>query len=378
VHTGVHPYFNQTWGYLTVPFAIVLAWHVVRTPTRGGLALLALFLVVGAFAYPLAVPIPLWVATVMWLVDRRQRRRRGEQVPGVRDGWRRFRTLPRKARWPSYGLALLLLAPAWGVVEKLTSGWQVLSDPRQSLQLWGGDLSGYFPERQFFAIHDPDGWWIALIVIAAFCVWELRRLPRPAAIGLLSLIAVGAVIATEMRLRDHGYYFHFKILAFVGPLVIVCAAIGMSRLRRAGAVMLAVWITWAAAGARDEVASTYDQLPKTVLELRDWSGRLPAGSSVRLDVQPGAQLWAAYMLSDHPLCSQRPLDDTSYPHVPLSRAADYVLVRFLRRPYDAVGPVVAANREFQLYRLAAGLPGGDRCSQRMVQTVRKITWSGNE
>jgi hypothetical protein len=82
------------------------------------------------------------------------------------------------------------------------------------------------------------------------------------------------------------------------------------------------------------------------------------------------------MLSDHPLCSQRPLDDTSYPHVPLSRAADYVLVRFLRRPFDAVGPPVRANREYRLYRLAEGLPGGDRCSQRMVQTVRKITWSG--
>ena len=369
VHTGIHPYFNQTWGYLTVPFAIVLAGHAVRSPSRGALALLGLFLVVSAFAYPLAVPIPIWVAGVMWWVARRERRARGEHVAGWRDAWRWFRALPRRYRWPSYAVAFLLLSPVWGVVQKITGGSQVLINPRWSLQLWGGDLLGYFPERDFFAIHDAGLWVPALVVIVGFAVWELRRLPRPAAVGLLSIMVVGALIAASMRARDYGYYFHFKILAFVGPLVIVCAAVGMARLRRVGAVMLVVWVGWAAAGARDEVAGTFDELPRTVLELRDWSAALPAGSSIRLDVQPGAQLWVAYMLADHPLCSQRPLDDTSYPHVPLSRRADYVLVRLLRRPYDAVGAPVRANQEFALYRLAAGLPGGDRCAQEMVQTV---------
>jgi hypothetical protein len=184
-----------------------------------------------------------------------------------------------------------------------------------------------------------------------------------------------------MRLRRFGWYFEFKMLAFVGPLIVVLGAIGMTRLRLAArsrglrttmTVLLVVWVSWAVGGAREEVSRTFDELPRTTQELQAWSAALPRGSSVRLDVQPGAQLWAAYMLAAHPLCSQRPLDDTSYPHVPLSRAADYVLVRYVRKPFDAVGQPLRNNREYQLYRLRPGLPGTDRCSQRMIQTVRSI------
>src|SRR5436305_5784732 len=42
--TGMHPYVNQTWGYMAMAFAIVLAWHAVQAPTRGGLVLFAAFL----------------------------------------------------------------------------------------------------------------------------------------------------------------------------------------------------------------------------------------------------------------------------------------------------------------------------------------------
>jgi hypothetical protein len=376
LHTGIHPYFNQTWGYMTLPWSIVLSWWVIRHPSRRGYALLGLFLVIGAFAYPLALPIPLWILGVMWWWDRRERRARGERVVGRRELWSRVRALPRRVQAPGFIVAFLLLSPIWGVVEKITGGSQVLVDPRNSLVQWGGDLSTWFPERQFFSINADAGWWIGLIVISAFCVRELLRLPRAVAAGLLSVMVVGGLVAVSMRMRDYGWYFHFKVLAFVGPLIVVCAAVAMSRVRRWGVVLLVFWIAWAAAEARDEVSSTYDQLPRTAMELRDWSARLPAGSSVRLDMQPGAQLWTAYMLHEHPLCSQRPLSDTSYPHVQLSRAADFVVVRRLRRPYDAVGGPVLRNREFVVYRLAGGLPGGDRCSQLMVQTVKEIQYSG--
>jgi hypothetical protein len=171
------------------------------------------------------------------------------------------------------------------------------------------------------------------------------------------------------------------MLAFVGPLVVVLGMVGLLRLRggrrapwlRIGLTVLAlVWVSWGISEARTEVASTFDELPRTTQELRAWSARLPAGASIRLDMQPGAQLWAAYMLAAHPLCSQRPLDDTAYPYPHISRAADYVLVRYLHRPFDAVGPPLLDNREYQLYRLAPGLPGGDRCSQRMIQPVVRI------
>ena len=71
--TGMHPYFNQTWGYMATPFSIVLAWHVVRRRTRGGLLLFAAFLGILAFAYPLALPIPLIAAIVFWGFERRRR-----------------------------------------------------------------------------------------------------------------------------------------------------------------------------------------------------------------------------------------------------------------------------------------------------------------
>jgi hypothetical protein len=380
LHTGMHPYFDQTWGYITMPFAIVLAWYVVRRPSAGGYGLLGLFLAVGALAYPLAVPLPATVFAVMWWMDRRARIARGETAFGAGDLWRRFRALPRAARIGAYLLAFLFLTPAWGVYEKFEGAMQLLLSPGYKLDLWGGDLKTWFAEQRFFAIAIDSGWWIALLVIAGFAVRELRRLPRPAAAGLASILVVGAVIAIEMRLRDYGWYFHFKILAFIGPLVVVLAAVSIARLRGSGTkwvrwgatLMLAVWGTWAITGARDEASTTFDEIPRTVMELGAFGERLPAGASIRLDVQPGAQLWAAYMLADHPLCSQRPLSDTAYPHPPLSRGADYVLVRFLRRPFDAVGAPVMQNKEFRVYRLRPGLPGGDRCSQRFVQTVTRI------
>ena len=379
LHVGMHPYFNQTWGYLTMPFAIVLAWWVVRRPSIGGAVLLALFLLVGAFAYPLAVPLPATVLAVMWWMQRRARIARGEKVFGIGDVWARFRAFPRWARITGYVLTFLLLTPLWGVYEKFEGAMQLLIAPSYSLELWGGDLESWFPEQDFFAIDMDGGWWVALLVILGFAAAELRRLPRAAAAGLLTIIGIGAVIAIEMRLRDYGFYFHFKILSFIAPLIVVLAAVSMARLRsqgkwprRAGTLMLLVWTAWAIAGAREETTNTFDEIPRTVMELQAFSERLPAGSSLRLDMQPGAQLWAQYMLADHPTCSQRPLSDTAYPHPPLSRAADFAVVRFLRRPFDAVGGPVMSNKEFRVYRLRPGLPGGDRCSQRMVQTVSRI------
>jgi hypothetical protein len=79
------------------------------------------------------------------------------------------------------------------------------------------------------------------------------------------------------------------------------------------------------------------------------------------------------MLSGQPLCSQKPLLDTSYPHVPVSRKADYVLVqRPLAKPFDAVGPPLMTNTAYALYRMNPDVPGPDRCSRAMVQTVKAI------
>jgi hypothetical protein len=381
IHTGVHPYFNQTWGYLTLPFALTLAWLVVRRPSPGGAGLMALFLILCAFAYPLAMPLPALVLVVMWWVDRRDRRRAGAAVFGLREGWRRLQAAPLWTRAVGYLVLLSLVVPFFGVWEKLTGATQLLINPHYSLAAWGGDLFDWFPEQQFFSIVSDRGWWAALAIIAALAGRELWRLERPARYGLLSVIAAGALVAGAMRARQYGWYFHFKMLAFVGPLVVVLAAVALTRIRHdhprrwvryVALFGLVTWVGWAMTGAKFELASTYDELPRTTQALASWNAKLPPGASIRLDVPPPVQLWTAYMLHGHPLCSQRPLTGTSYPHVPLSRAADFVLVRYLRRPFDAVGAPVLENGEYTLYRLRPGLPGGDRCSQRMIQTVKVI------
>jgi hypothetical protein len=136
---------------------------------------------------------------------------------------------------------------------------------------------------------------------------------------------------------------------------------------------LLVLITAARESAVREIGTTFDQLPKSMLELKQVDARLPPGASVRLDMAPdGRQLWAGYMLSGQPLCSQRPVLETSYPHVPVSREADYVLVDSeLQKPFDAIGPPLMTLERYVLFRLKRGL-GRDRCSREMVQTVTAV------
>jgi hypothetical protein len=96
-------------------------------------------------------------------------------------------------------------------------------------------------------------------------------------------------------------------------------------------------------------------------------------ASVRLDMNPPLQIWVAYFLHAEPLCSQRPLLGTSYPHVAVSRKAGYILAdHFLLVPFDATGPPIAAVGQFELYRERADVPGRDRCSRTRVQTVQGV------
>jgi hypothetical protein len=365
LHTGMHPYFNQTWGYVAMPFAILLAWWFVHHRSWRALILFAAFLGVLTFAYPLALPIPLLAAVVFWAVHRRER-----GLPIV--PWHRLRD--RRLLWFT-PLIVLLAIPIGGVLEKIDTAKRVLL-PGRSLENWGGDLTQFFPERFFLGVDDSG---LAVLAFPLFAVglWiALRRAPRDARWGLGAVLGFGLAAALYFRPRDFGFYFHFKALAYVGPIAVAIAAVGLSRLpRRWMAVAAAVvLVAGARTGAAHEVGQTFDQLPKSLLELKRVDAALPPGRSVRLDMTPdGRQLWAGSMLSGQPLCSQRPLTSTSYPHVPISRAADYVLVdEDLIKPVDAVGPPVMTLDRYVLYRLRPGLPGGDRCSQKMVQTVEKV------
>ena len=369
LHTAMHPYFNQTWGFFAMPYALVLAGATARDGGAGlrgaTVALLLAFLALGAFAYPVALPIPLLALAVMLWRARRERRARGEPVPSldVRRLWHGARSLAWMAP-----LAAALVLPAVAVAAKVLSASQVVVDPTANLGTWAGDLSAYFPEHAFLSLQSST----ALLVAAPFIVLglalALRAAPPPVAWGLTAVLAFGVLAAVYMRARRFGYYFHFKDLAFVGPAMVTVAVAGLARLRAAGWVMIALWISSASAGALVEVQDTFNQLPLQVLALRTLDATVPHTASIRLDVNPSAQLWPAFLLSRHPLCSEHPLLNTSYPHVPVSSRADYILVNHdMLAPVDAVPGSGRKVGQYVLYRERPGVPDLGLCSRRTIQ-----------
>lgn len=381
LHTGMHPYFNQTWGYFTLPWSLTLAWWTVRHRSGGALALLVMFLAVAAFAYPLELPIPVVGLAVFAAFDSNVR-------AGAGAIWRRVWGSRRGLLW-AIPIALALAIPVYGVGQKLVSGAVVVFDPSYSLGTWGGDLIAFIPEYQFLSLGGglaASVWPFAALAMAAFAYFGLRDRPRELRIGIFAVIAVGALAALDFRLRTDGWYFEFKILAFVAPLLVVCAAAGISRLRFPGVawVLLGAFAWTASNGALAETSTTFDQTPKTLLQLQAWSRAVPREDSIRLDITPGAQLWAHYMFAGHPTCSELPLLGTSYPHVSFSTNADYALVQVgppqspaprLNPPYGAVGPPVFQNADYALYRLSPTLPGRDTCTRETVQTIISVPLS---
>ena len=157
--------------------------------------------------------------------------------------------------------------------------------------------------------------------------------------------------------------------------MLAVAAAGFARLRRPALGYLAVTLLLVSAlgTARTEIGRTFDQLPRFVLELRSVDAALPPGRSVRLDIDPQEQNWAAFWLHGQPLCSQRPLLNTSYPHVATSRKADFILTKNdAPAPADAT-EVVMRIQAFTLYRQRRDVPGRSACSQLMVQTIERVS-----
>lgn len=363
LHTIMHPYFNQTWGFMAMPFAFVLSAWLLQERTRGGIALLVLFMAILAFAYPLALPIPLVpFAVVLW-----PHRRRIREV-------RRLYSGKRSLLW-LVPLGLVFSVPVLGVVEKMLSASNIIFDLNRSLINWGGDLNAYFKEPWFFGVETWGVFAVLFVPVAYAVVLGLRDQPAALRKGLLGLFVFTIVFTAWFRLRDYGWYFHFKILAFVAPVVLVVAAAGFAKLLRPriGYLAVALLLVSGLGTARQEVGATFDQLPRFVLELRTVDAALPPGKSVRLDIDPQEQNWTAFWLSGQPLCSQLPLLNTSYPHVPTSRKADYILTKNdAPVPRDAAG-LVKTIQAYKLYLQKPGVPGPANCSQKMVQTVEKVT-----
>ena len=373
LETVTHPYFNQTWGYFAFIFSLVLAWWAVRDRHRGAIALLVIFMLLGALAYPLALPIPGLALIVFFLVDLRERKRKGipTGLPDRGTLWRGGRGLA----W-MIPVAVLLAIPAAAAADKAFEAARLLLDPNSSLKGWAGDIFHFIPAHEFFGLPTETLWWLAVAAMAALTIWLLSKLPRPLGWGIAAVLIGFMAAAAVFRQREYGQYFEFKTLAFAAPLLVTCAVVALSRLRRVGAFLLAALLVAGHLSARDPVLYTGSQINPALLELREWARELPADASVRLDTWPPRQLWGSYMLARQPLCSQRPLLKTAYPRVEFSRKADYILLDedgrefYGGRPPDAAGPPLRTNADFELYRMKASIPGPENCSKRLVYDTR--------
>ena len=373
LETVMHPYFNQTWGYFAFIFSFVLAWWAVRDRHRGAIALLALFMVLGALAYPLALPIPALAVIVFFLLDLRDRRRRG-----VATGLPHAATLWRGGRGLAWivPVVVLLASPAAAAADKAWEAARLLLDPNSSLKGWAGDVFAFIPAHQFFGLPEDTLWWAAVAGMIGLTAWLLTKLPRPLAWGIAAVLISFLAAGAWFRQRDYGQYFEFKTLAFAAPLLVTCAVVALTRVGRVGVALLAALVVAGGLSARDPVLYTGSQVNPALLDLRDWARELPADASVRLDTWPPRQLWGSYMLARQPLCSQLPLLETAYPRVEISRKADYILLDERGRdfyggaPPDAAGPPLFTNSDFELYRMKPNIPGPENCSKRLVYDTR--------
>jgi hypothetical protein len=362
--TVLNPYFNQTWGFITLPFTLVLGWWVVqpgltRRSRQATLGLLALFAIVLVFAYPLAAPIPAVPILVFAILERRRRIAAGHHVWRVRHLYRGARSLI----W-LIPVAVLLAVPAVGVIDKSIGAAKVLA-PGTNLAVWGGDLGRFLPFNYFFGLPGPLGFLPIVLAIMLLAAWGLAGQQAALKWGLGGLIVLGFLAAWYFRQRAFGWYFHFKILAFIGPLVLLMAVVGAWRLRRYALPLLAGLCLVIVSGTFLQIRNLGYQLPQATIQLQSFARAVPPGASIRLDMWGAAQVWSAYFLASRPLCSQTPLLGTDYPHVAYSRKADYIVAIFsYPRPADAIGPVLMQNQGYRLYRENPSVPGPSLCTQR--------------
>jgi hypothetical protein len=220
-----------------------------------------------------------------------------------------------------------------------------------------------------------------LIVIGLFvaAVYWLRRTDREIRVPLYVTGAAALVFALYFGVRENGGYLYFKDVAFLGPLVVTAAVAGLVaiisrhglRTNKGAATVAALGALFLAfvLNTEEEIGNTFDQLPPTTVELRDWARALPADASVRIDLPPGGhQLWALYFLHERRVSALDPLQDAGYPNPPRSVKADYVLSRTTDgRPRGAAGAAVRRNARLTLYRLRPTLPGRDQSAFELEQ-----------
>jgi hypothetical protein len=96
-----------------------------------------------------------------------------------------------------------------------------------------------------------------------------------------------------------------------------------------GGVLALVWTVAALAQDGPYGLDSTAQVTPQMFQIRQWAAKLPHGASVRVDIPAeglgGFQLWAVYMLGDHPVDSPTPVLHTTYAHADYGYRADYSL-----------------------------------------------------
>lgn len=384
VYLTVQPFYNQIWGVFALPLILLFGLRFLREPSRGAAGLTLLFLALGAFAYPLMLPfalLPLGLtALILW------RRHRAE---GSSPGWIAALELPRGRRARIGWIATaVILSPAaaiavLGVLEKAWAAAEVVV-PGSDLTGWNA-LPVYLPLHKFFGFVDPLGiGWLPVACLLLAAGWWCLRLRRETGVPLAVTIAAALLAGAYFMAREHGAFFYFKDLSFLGPLVVAVAVAGLAglaamrsgKLRALGLAGLAFLALNAAVGSRLEAFDATPQLTREILELRDWARELPPGSTYLIAVPPsGQQLWAGYMLAEHPVSATEPLVGTTFPFPPGGLKADYLVDRPReRRPPRrfVVGPPVRRNATFRVWRMRRDLPYRDNSSRRSIENFSSV------
>lgn len=376
------PFYNQVWGLFSIPFVLLFGWRFLWEPSRAAFGLLVLFATLLGLAYPLLVPFPALFLAITAVLVWRRRRSRGQSV-----GWLSSLRLPRSRRSMLLWVPLaLVVAPvallfALAAFEKMQAATLALL-PGGNLAPWTGDAIGFFSLTVFLGL--PDGWpWLAAVAaVLALVALGLRAGSSDGRLALGGMVGALALVAGWLWVRGEGSLFHFRALTFFAPFALVMAGVGAAWLvgraegtaRVAAVCAIGALCAVLAVETRTSLRAALPHASAEVWELRSWSGRIPAGASIRVDVTPtGVQQWADYMLAAHPLSASDPLREF-FPHPPVGRKADYLLVNSdVPRPLDASGPPRLSNRRFSLYRIDPDLPGPDVSSRRMVDPPPSVT-----
>lgn len=354
LHVAWHPYWNQLWGLAMLPYVLLFGWCMLEHLDARCTLLCALATVMLALAYPLALPDPLLILVLLAIAYRR--------------GPRLVRAI-RSRSWIVSALALVVLAPAVaGAALKLEQGLSQFLSPHGGL--WGGDVTTFTPIGEFVG---TGGALVPGLLVLGVAFLGLLRLPRrvawATAVGVLAL----CLIDLRFRTTSGGAYMDFKQLSFVGAVVVALAASSVAAmlgsasraLAAAGLVLAGAWSAAAVIQDRREILRTGPQVTDEMFQLRSWARRLPPRASVRIDIPPsGTQLWAVYMLGDHPVDSPTPLLYTTYAHASFGWRAEYSLslryqlnanprVRRLVAPSGfAVDPPLFENAQFVLRKIS--------------------------